>query len=245
VAERPIFAPHAQGLELVDEIDLEIKWHAGFAPSQKQKNIEALHEAAANAGYRPVLEVSTKSADKVGRHLSAFHLRVSNKKGDEIPLESAFQGSKVFESGGPYVDLHRAAPVEAKRDLRLRESGKLTGFAFDDLVFPLEPKTAFYDWLFISAIYPHREWLQRLAAYAAFSDIEFNPARSINCQARSCALFFALRKRDLLQDALLTPKSFVALLSEHGYPSRPIKGDAAGRAEDAVAVSTNRRLALR
>ncbi len=62
------------------------------------------------------------------------------------------------------------------------------------------PKTAFYDWLFIRCLYPHREYLHRLHIYAAFSDIEFNPDRSINCQARSTALFVALQKKDLLDD---------------------------------------------
>jgi hypothetical protein len=37
-------------------------------PSQKKKNIVELHEAAARAGYAPVLEVSTKSEEKVGQY---------------------------------------------------------------------------------------------------------------------------------------------------------------------------------
>jgi Aldo/keto reductase family len=35
--------------------------------------------------------------------------------------------------------------------------------------------------------FTHREWLERLYRYAGFTDIEFNPSKSINCQARSCA----------------------------------------------------------
>jgi hypothetical protein len=115
----------------------------------------------------------------------------------DIPVECAFQGSKVFEHGGPYTDLYEADARSAKHDPRLYKSGRLVGFKFDNLSFPLEPKTAFYDWLYINAIFPHREWLKRLYRYAGYTDIEFNPARSINCQARSCALFVALMKRDL------------------------------------------------
>jgi hypothetical protein len=55
-----------------------------------------------------------------------------------------------------------------------------------------------YDWLYINAIYPHREWLVRLNRYAGFTDIEFNPERSVNCQARSCALFVSLMTKGLL-----------------------------------------------
>jgi len=44
-----------------------------------------------------------------------------------------------------------------KRDMRLKESGPLTGFKFENFWFPSEPKTAFYDWLYITSPYEHRE----------------------------------------------------------------------------------------
>lgn len=37
----------------------------------------------------------------------------------------------------------------------------------------------------INAIYPHRDWLARLYKYAGFTDIEFNPSKSINCRLDS------------------------------------------------------------
>jgi hypothetical protein len=215
MAKRPIFVPSLAEPGYVKEISFEVTWHSGFAPSQKHKNIVALHEAAAAKGYAPILEVSTKSEDKIGRHLSAFHLKVSHDDLGQIPLESAFQGSKVFERGGPYVDLYSTDARTAKRDLRLRDSGALVRFEFGDLRFPLEPKTIFYDWLYINAIYPHRDWLTRLYRYAGFTDIEFNPNKSVNCQARSCALFVVLMKTDLLEIAVSTPKRFIELISGH------------------------------
>jgi hypothetical protein len=105
MAERPIFIPAPESPELVKELSLRISWHPGFAPSQKKKNVVELHQAAARAGYSPVLEVSTKSDEKVGLHLSAFNLKVHSPMG-VMPLEMAFQGSKVFERGGPYTDLY-------------------------------------------------------------------------------------------------------------------------------------------
>jgi hypothetical protein len=164
-----------------------------------------------------MLEISSKSEDKLGQHLSAFHLKVHEDRLGEIRLEAAFQGSKVFEHGGPYTDLYPAEGREAKRDSRLQNSGQLTAFRFNNYSFPLEPKTTFYDWLYVSAIYPHREWLERLYKYDAFSDIEFNPAKSINCQARSCALFVALMKEGLLQEAIGSPEGFVHLLRRYHY----------------------------
>jgi hypothetical protein len=222
MAERPIFIPTESGPSFVREISLEIPWASGFAPVQKKKNIKALHEAAAKKGFAPLLEISTKSDVVVGQHLSAFHLKVQSKMGP-IPLESAYQGSKVFERGGPYTDLYEVDARTAKRDARLQESGRLGRFEFDGHTFPLVPQTVFYDWLYLTAIRPHREWLtERLTEhekFAGFTDIEFNPSKSINCQARSCALFIALTKRELFDDAIRSPESFIEMMESSGYPS--------------------------
>src|ERR1035438_4931892 len=104
MAERPIFLPTRTQDQLVREVSVQMTWHSGFAEIQKKRNILALHEAASHLGFTPLLEVSTKSGDKVGQHLSAFHLKVPSPVGN-IPLECAFQGSKVFERGGLYTDL--------------------------------------------------------------------------------------------------------------------------------------------
>src|SRR5271154_5521073 len=106
MTERPIFLPSHDGPELVREIYFSLVWNPGFAATQKKKNIKALHDTAARAGYSPLLEISTKSEDKVGQHLSAFHLKVHSDRLGDIPLECAFQGSKLFENGGPYTDLY-------------------------------------------------------------------------------------------------------------------------------------------
>jgi hypothetical protein len=117
-----------------------------------------------------------------------------------------------------FTDLRNVAePRIAKRDARLQESGKLIGFEFEEFSFPITPKTAFYDWLYITAIFPHREWLSRLYRYAAFTDIEFNPRHSINCQARSCALFLTLMSRHLLEHAIISPSDFIETLSRYSY----------------------------
>ena len=219
MASRPVFIPNPSVAGLVQEASFNIEWNSGFAPSQKKKNVIALHEAAALAGYTPLLEISTKSEEKLGQHLSAFHLKVS-VAGRDIPLESAFQGSKVFEGGGPFVDLYCADPRSAKRDPRLQSSGDLIRFEFEGLHFPLNPKTAFYDWLYVKALFPHRDWLARLRRYAGFTDIEFNPQRSINCQARSCALFVSLRSEDLLEAAVKSPECFLSLMAFYTYLPR-------------------------
>ena len=220
MVERPIFVAKPASRELVDEVFLHTIWRPGFEAAEKKENIKSLHEAAENAGYRNILEVSTKSANKRGRHLSAFHLKVKTTQKGWVSLECAFQGSKVFEHGGPFVDLFNAKPREAKKDRRLKQSGQLVAFRFEDIDWPLEPKTTFYDWLYLTSVYPHREWAVKLYAYGGFSDIEFDPTRSINCQARSVALFLSLMKRGQLDDAMKSSSDFIHILRDSDYRPR-------------------------
>lgn len=224
MAERPIFIPEQSGLRLVVEVQIEFEWNPGFAPIQKKKNITALHEAAAQKGYAPLLEVSTKSEQKLGQRMSAFNLPVEMDDGRKIPLECAFQGSKVFENGGPYVDIYRMDSRSAKKDPRTKESGKLTHFLFEGIEFPSEPKTAFYDWLYCRALKPHSDYLERLDDFKGFTDIEFNPGKSINCQARSCAIFISLRKKGLLEQALRSPQAFIDTVMPDSF-AQPYSAD--------------------
>jgi len=219
MAERPIFIPAPDSSELVKELPMRLVWNSGFAPVQKKKNIVALHASAARAGYSPLLEISTKSEEKVGQRLSAFNLKVHSQMLGTMPLELAFQGSKVFKRGGPYTDLYKAVDVrDAKRDLRLKESAPLESFTFEGFVFPLEPKTVFYDWLYVASLYEHRAWLRdHIFHYAGFTDIKFNPERSINWQARSCALLVTLMKNDWLDEAVSSPGAFIRLLLSKDY----------------------------
>lgn len=202
MAERPVFVPNISGSRLVLEVPVAFRWSPGMAPVQKRKNVAALHEAAQARGLNNLLEISSKSDREIGRRLSAFHQKVLLKDGRVVPLECAFQGSKVFEQGGPFSDLFEIPPRDAKRDPRLKDSGKLLRFQFDGETFPLTPKSVFYDWLYANAIFPEREWLRRLDKLDGFTDIEFNPEKSINCQARSCASFVALERRGQLDEAM-------------------------------------------
>ena len=77
------------------------------------------------------------------------------------------------------------------------ESGDLIEFDFDDQKWPLSPSTMFYDWLYCSALEQNRPQAEALLDYDAFTDIEFNPDRSINCQAASAAIYKSLVKKAL------------------------------------------------
>ncbi|MGB5807351.1 MAG: hypothetical protein WBH02_07905 [Castellaniella sp.] len=182
-----------------------------MAASQKQKSVDSLHAAALKLpGMSKVLEVSSKSREEIGVALSAFNLTFTTVKYNRtFSVECAYQGSKVFERGGPFADIFGMTSLEAKKDERLRSSGRLTGFSFFGTDWELEPQTAFYDWLYINALKKRPGIAEQLLNYSAFTDIEFNPERSINCQAYSVALYISLHKRCLLEEATSSREAFL------------------------------------
>jgi hypothetical protein len=190
---------------------VDFKWFPGMAVSQKQKSITSLHDAAHQEipGISNILEVSSKSENELGVSLSAFNLMINTLNFNRtFSVEQAFQSSKIFENGGPFVELLQKTSREAKKDPRLKNSGKLKGFKFCGVNWELEPQTAFYDWLYINALIKQSELARKVMSYSAFTDIEFNPEKSINCQAYSVALYVSLNKRNLLE-ASLTKESFI------------------------------------
>jgi hypothetical protein len=212
MAKRPIFVPLHDGKRYVLERYVDFHWHSGFAKSQKQKSIRALHEMASREyGVHHPLEVSSKSEEPLGVALSSFNLKFTTQKGRILTVEAAFQGSKVFEEGGPFTDIFEFSPMDAKRDGRLKTSGRLLKFSFFGSDWDLEPKTAFYDWLYINALLKNEELAKLVTDIDGFTDIEFNPEKSINCQARSAALFCALYHSDRLEYALESHENFIGL----------------------------------
>ncbi len=194
------------------ERSVDFRWHAGLAVSQKQKSIAELHASAKSAlGIERILEISSKSPDALGIALSAFNLKLGYG-GRRVPIEVVFQSSKVFVNGGPYLDLLDSTPREAKADSRLKHSGRLQAFRFHGADWPLEPTTAFYDWIYLTALTENPQLAEPISEYQAFTDIEFNPEKSINCQAHSAALYVALRQADLLDEALSSREAYLRLM---------------------------------
>lgn len=214
MANRPVFMPKLDSDSFgVVTKDVEFKWFPGMSKSQKQKSVLSLHDASHELGISPILEISSKSELDLGVNLSAFNLLITTKKKNKsFTVETAFQSSKIFESGGPYTDLLDGTSLQAKKDMRLRESGNLVGFNFFNKDFPLKPRTYFYDWLYINALHQNKELSDEIMKYRGFTDIEFNPKKSINCQAYSAALYVSLRSLGVINEALTSPEAFLAVL---------------------------------
>ena len=208
MASRPIFVASLNTLE-VKTCNVEFKWFPGYSVTQKQKSIEDLHRQGKLRGIDDILEVSSKSPVELGVKLSAFNLKAKTQKYDkEFSVETAFQGSKVFQHGGPYTDLIFADSRAAKKDSRIKNSGPLVRFDFFGYSFKLKPRTMFYDWLYINTLLKNKDLIDELMSYTAFTDIEFNPQKSINCQAFSLALFRSLMEALSIEDEKIEPDKF-------------------------------------
>jgi len=214
MASRIVFLPSTgTNDELFQEKLVTFDWVPGMAISQAKKSIRNLHaEAVKQIGLTKILEVSTRSEEVLGNSLSAFNLLFED---NNFSVESVYQSSKVFEKGGPYLDLLDANSTTAKTDERLKNSGMLLGFRFEGIEFSVTKAPNFYDYLYIRGLltFPNRSLLKN---YDGFTDIafsqtslEYKSKRSYNCQARSVAIFLTISSKYQEIDILKNLKKLV------------------------------------
>lgn len=217
MATRPVFYLDKNNKVISKDIDFE--WFAGFSISQKQKSIFDLHNNIAsmcNCELFHILEISTKSLNPIGVKLSAFNL-MNTINGVSASVEMFFQSSKVFQYGGPYTELLKTNSRFAKKDERINDSGKLVSFRLFGEDWSTEPKTFFYDWLYINAVYNNKKLHYAILQYEYFTDIEFNPKKSINCQAKSAAFYLSLYRRNILKKVVEDKAYYVQLFKSEMY----------------------------
>lgn len=209
MAIKPVFIANANN-QLITRVEMEFQYYSGFSDAQKKRSIQSLHQSfLKHYPEMKLLEISSHSPDEIGVKLSAFNLPVKLNSGREVSVECAYQAGKVFEHGGPYLDLLEGTSKGAKKDPRLKESGMIIAFEFEGERFPTYPRTCFYNWLYIKALNDHPEYGDALMEYDAFTDIAFNPKKSLNCQARAAAIYHTLRKANVLQKAMESTEAFI------------------------------------
>tara|TARA_B100000886_G_scaffold339814_2_gene306490 strand:+ start:160 stop:831 length:672 start_codon:yes stop_codon:yes gene_type:complete len=197
MAKRPFFIPTINEEDLVITNSVEFTWFSGFAKSQKQKSILSFHESISKElKSDKILEISTKSENELGVQLSAFNLRI-NFKNKKYFLESLFQGSKIFTNQGPHEDIYEKSSIDAKKDKRIKRND-LKEFSFFGEIFSLD--FDFYSWLYFVALNQNKKFKTDILNYEAFTDIEFNPEKSFNCQAYSAALYSSMVKNKILDN---------------------------------------------
>jgi len=211
MANRPVYLSINQSPYVID-YNINFTYFSGFSVAQKQRSFLSLHEGFLKSyPNHKMLEISSKSNLVLGVSLSAFNLMITTKN-RTFSVENAFQSSKVFEHGGPFIDLLDVSSKQAKKDERLRNSGRLVAFEYFKTKYPLEPKDYFYNWLYINTLYRNKELSKQILEFDAFTDIEFNPQKSINCQAKAAAIFVGLAKEKKLERALSSHTSFLEIV---------------------------------
>lgn len=211
MSSRPVFIPEVLAERYVDEVWVDFKWHKGLSSSQRRKNVDALHLAYENENPgQKLLEISSYSREAAGVSLSAFNLSLE-LEGVKGTVETFFQGSKVFFTGGPYQELYSKTSLEAKKEPRVKDGGPLKSFLLFGETWPLEPPHLFYDWLYLNALTQNERLSPVLRQYQGFTDIAFNPKKSLNCQARSAALFLSLFTRAETSTALYSKEAFIKI----------------------------------
>jgi hypothetical protein len=203
-AIRPIFIPTPESSKLVKGLDLQFEWFLGMARTQKQKSITAFHQKAEEVGYQKVLEISTYSLQPLGRQMSAFKL-ICNLGYDSGIVEELYQKGKVLS-----VDESTSISSEELKGKRP------ISFVFEGYQWPLNPQTCFYDWLYLNALNQNIELSKQIFEFSAFTDIAYNPKKSLSTQARSAALYVALKKLEKTEH-ISNPQNFLNLLNSYDY----------------------------
>ncbi|ORO52879.1 hypothetical protein B7720_05625 [Streptococcus oralis subsp. oralis] len=212
MAYRPVFYGDAFGYK---KHMIDFEFFTGFSLSQKQKSIQSLHNSIIrNFPGRKILEVSSKSLDEIGRQASAFNLNVILKSGKEFSVEQIFQGSKKFRRGGSQLHLiDQMTSKELKKYIgKLHQVDELVSFESFGQIFPLKPQTFFYNWLYINSLHKNQFLANQIINYDTFTDIEFNPNKSKNCQAEACSIYVYLYKSNLLDYALSSKENFLQVV---------------------------------
>ena len=220
MANRPVYLPSKNKDVFVEIVDIEFQWFSGFAIGQKQKSIASLHNSIKHElGIENTLEISTKSNNKFGNLLSAFNLMVSINN-IKSSVECFYQGSKVFENGGPYTDLFSKSSLEAKKDDRIKKSGNLKYFLFNGEKWDFQED--FYTWLYFNGLSQIEGIQSEISKFGAFTDIEFNPKKSFNCQANSAAIFTSMIKNNVNISSLLNENNFKKKFTKNYFSNRQL-----------------------
>lgn len=159
--------------------DITFDWVKGMSYSQKCKRRDSLHKAISNLeiyDINKVLEISTKSDKEIGVNLSALNLNIDLKNGKRKTVEDIYQASKVLD-----------------------ENKKIIEFKFGSTIFEKDPYSMYYDYLYMVGIYCNQNYWKELNNYNIFTDIEFNPNKQRNTQARAAAIWNTLYRNNMAE----------------------------------------------
>ena len=213
MAKRPLFIP-LDCTPYVQSMSVEFQWHGGFARSQRIKCIQGMHQSIKKTGWPgEILEISSASEQTFGQQLSAMNLMVSLEHNGTIItqcVETIYQSAKVFGNVGPHPEWLTLTGQETKKKVKevTKSHGAATAFEWNGRRWSGAAVESFYSWIYIQGLMQLENGLQQLSAFSGFTDVYFNPKKTVNCQARTAAQTVQLWKLGLLEDLMESPEAF-------------------------------------
>lgn len=207
MAEKSVFISKAE-YPFFEEIHVNIDWFGGFALSQKRKCQIGLHQNFLAAYPKEkVLEISSSSLMSLGSKLSAMNLNKRTRKGITM-VESAFQSSRIYSDGtktvGPFPDYLFLPGRECKKLVKEVSEGMHSyKYEFDSMTFyaPADHISQFYDFLYLNALLePENKAVREQLLQEGFTSFTDLATKSLNCQARSAAIFVGLVRAELIDE---------------------------------------------
>lgn len=215
-----------------EELEIEFDWAPGLNAVCRQRSIDNLQKAAGRIyPCLRILDTSYVSGQKEGVGLSSSNLSITLASGESIPLESAYQGSKMINNMGPYTDLYYTNALKVKSDPRL--NGEVTGFHFEGVDYSAKDPHAFYNWLFCRALSENPELSGQLEKYDAYSNIMV-PVDAEECEARAAAVYEGLRISGKLALCLDNFDTFCNIVNGEELPVEEINEDSETVKNDSI-----------
>lgn len=176
MATRPIYISTGDVNNPFTEDNINFEWKAGYSYVNKCKRRDNLKkEIAKKYDIDKWLEVSSISDKDIGKRLSALNLMLTLTSNNSYSVEDIYQNSKV------YKDNH------------------IVGFKLNNTEFENIPYGMYYDYIYMVALYQNKNYHDIIKNYYLFTDLFFNPNKSLNTQARAIAIFKTLYDNDYLK----------------------------------------------
>ena len=104
---------------------------------------------------------------------------------------------------------------------KYKERIKLNHFKYKNEIFELnsckKSQTLFYDYIYFRAVQEtlSQNEIKQILHFDIFTDIEFNHKKSLNCQARSCALYHYVLRHDKIKHYLQCKNNFEKIYEKY------------------------------
>ena len=178
------------------------------------------HAPVEHGQPRRTLEISSRSSDRLGRDLSAMNLPAAGDP-HRRSVEAVYQAAKCYGDGGPDTHLSQSGYEAKRRDRERRRQGPLAGFRHEGRQWPLETRSAFYDWLWTRSALRHRGngVVERLQRYDGFTD-QFHRPGALACQAKTAAIVAGMGLARA-RAAIETPETWLMHMAGRAAPDPP------------------------